>query len=408
MALAPAGVALGMSVTRLSDGDTFGAVRRWIFGIAALWAIGIAHPNAALSVALICLIPVLMVVGPFALGQWRRNTLWTTLVLLAVVIVAAIGGFAASRSPTVQAIGAKSFPVTETPAHAVVSALSNSTNGLPAETALAAFWLIGVIACFVWRERRWLVGAELLIAALYVGSAAIGSHGARLFTGLWYNDSHRIAATLVVVAIPLTTMGVLAAGEWLHRVAFRAAVRPAVALAFPLAIGAVVATAAAAQDMPSINTLVSWGLSTSGNRQLTSPQKLQFLQTVARLVPASAVVADDPFDGTAYLFAQSGTHVLFPQAAPAARDTDMAYLAHNLVHVGQDQRACDLVRRYGIGYMVVAPDDYLKRYQLPGPYYGVGYPAHDSGFRLIAADGALRLYKITICQPGSPPPSPVA
>src|SRR5215469_2635978 len=35
MALAPAGVALGLSVTRISDGDTFGPVRRWLFGIAA-------------------------------------------------------------------------------------------------------------------------------------------------------------------------------------------------------------------------------------------------------------------------------------------------------------------------------------------------------------------------------------
>jgi hypothetical protein len=398
LALAPAGVALGLSITRVSDGDTFGAVRRWLFGAAGAFAIGIAHPNAVLSVSLICLIPVLMVVGPYARDQWRRHALGTTLVLLAVVLVAAVGGFVASGLSTVRAVEAKSFPLAETPAHAVVSAFSNATNGLPAETALAAFGLIGVVACFVWRQRRWLVGAELLIVALYVGSAAIGNQAARLFTGPWYNDSHRIAATLPVVAIPLTTTGVLAAGEWLHRVAFRIGARPAFALVVPLAVGTAVAAATAAEDIPAIASTDAWGLSTSGNQMLTSPQKLQFLQTVARLVPASALVADNPFDGTAYLFAQSGTRVLFPQADLTVRNNDLTYLAHNLVQAGQNPRACDLIRQYGVGYLVIAPDDYLNKRQLPGPYYGVVYPPEDSGFRLIAADGSLRLYKITICQ----------
>jgi hypothetical protein len=246
-----------------------------------------------------------------------------------------------------------------------------------------------------------------------VGSAAIGSHLARLFTGLWYDDSHRLAATVPIVAIPLATIGVLAAGEWLqlffHRAASGAAAvaRPALALALPLAVGAVVTVGTAAQSIPANATVLARHLN---NNKLLNPAKLQFLQTVSHLVPASAVVADNPFDGTALLYAMSGTHVLFPQMNPGGNTAELNYLAYNLVHLDQNRRACDLVRRYHVDYMMIAPDYFLPGMGNPGSYVGVANPAGEPGFRLIAsADrGQLSLYKITSCQPGSGAPAPVA
>ncbi len=114
------------------------------------------------------------------------------------------------------------------------------------------------------------------------------------------------------------------------------------------------------------------------------------------------MVADSPYSGTAYLYALSGIRVLFPQISEATDNRDMVYLALNLMHIGQDQRACDLVRRYDVGYMIIAPDDYLKNQKLSN-YPGVADPVAGSGFRLIAADGPQKLYKITICQPPSSP-----
>jgi hypothetical protein len=411
MALAPAGVALGLSVMRVSDGDTFGPIRRWFFGVAGAWAIAISHPNSALSVAVICVFPLLAVLGPVVARQYVRHALGTTLVLLAIVAVAIAGFAVASQLSALRVVESVAWHPFETPAHAVVSALGNSTDHQAGELLLATFLFIGVVACFVWRQWRWLVCAELAIVALYVGSAGLGTPAARLFTGLWYDDSYRIAAILPVVAIPLTTIGVLAVAEWLPRLSSRASVaaRPALALALPVAVGAVVAGATAAQSVPNNIRTFGMQLNTTGDETLVSPSKLQFLQTVARLVPSSAVVADNPFEGTAYLFAMSGTRVVFPQISQS-NDLDVVYLAHNLVQASQNPRACDLVRRYAVSYMVVAPDDFLKKYQVVkrSYYEGVAHPAANSGFRLIAsaAGGQLSLYKITICQPSSPPAGP--
>ncbi len=400
IALAPAGVALGLSITRVADGDTFGA-QRWLFGVAGAWAITIAHPNSALSVALICLFPVLMAVGPYLAGRYRRHRMGTTLVLAAVVAVAAIGGLVAARLPTVRVVEGYYWPTFDTPAHAAVSALTDSTNGLAPELLLATFSIIGMVACLVWRQRRWLVAAELAIAVLYVGSAAVGNDVVRLFTGLWYDDSYRIAATLPIVAIPLATMGVLAAAEWLqqfYRATSRAAPRPALAVALGLAIGAVVTAATATQSVPRNAAVLGRH---SNDDELVSPAKLQFFQTVARLVPPAALVADDPFDGTSFLFVLTGTHVLFPQLNPTSNDAELSYLAGHLVQLGREPRVCDLVRSYDISYLVIAPDYFPVGNGNPTFYQGVANPAGQPGFRLIAsaAHGQLRLYKITMCQP---------
>jgi len=420
MAMAPAGVALGLSILRISDGDTFGA-RRWFFGIAGAWAIAIAHPNSALSVAVICVFPLLLAIAPYVASQYRRHTLRTTLVLLGFVVLAVLFVAFASRLPPVRHVESVSWRPFESPPDAVVSALSNSTNRQVPELLLATFLIIGMVACFVWRQRRWLVWAELVIVALYVAAAASGSQFARLFTGLWYDDSYRIAAILPIVAIPLTTTGVIAVGEWLQQAMRRAAsaaaipARPALALAVPVALGAVATAATAVQSVPHNVQTVGLQFNTSGDEKLVNSSKIQFLQSVARLVPASSLVADDPFDGTAYLFALSGTRVLFPQLFPNNQSDDPSYLARNLVRLGQDQRACDLVRRYAIGYMVVAPEDFFLNPNTPDaradlPWYaGVAYPGANSGFRLIAsaAGGQLSLYKITICQPPGQSAGPV-
>ena len=412
MALAPAGVALGMSIIRVSAGDSFGAWRRWFFAAAGAFAITIAHPNSALSVAVILVFPLLMAIGRTLAGRYRRHRVGTTLGLLGAIAVLAGGVVVASKLALIQAVESVAWPTTESPAHAVVSALSDATNGQKPELLLASFSIIGMVACFVWRQRRWLVCGELAVVALYVGSAAVGTPTARLFTGLWFDDSYRIAAILPVVVIPLATMGVLALGDWLQRVPFQAAVaaRPALAIAVPVALGALVAGATAVQSIPRNVHVVGSQFNTSGNETLVSSSKVQFLQNVARLVPASDLVADNPFDGTAYLYTLTGTRVMFPQMSRSP-DPDVTYLAQNFVRLGQDPRACALVRRYAVRYLVVAPDDYLKKWQVVKRsfYAGVAYPGAHSGFRLIAsADrGQLRLYKITICQPGSPSAGPV-
>ncbi len=135
--------------------------------------------------------------------------------------VAAIGLSVPSGLGPLHSVETQFFPLIQSPRQAVVGAISNGTDHMAPEWLLALFMVIGAIACFVWRQRRWLVFAELVIVALYVGSAAIGSPITRLFTGPWYNDSHRLAAILPIVAIPLATSGVLAVAEVVRRVLFQ-------------------------------------------------------------------------------------------------------------------------------------------------------------------------------------------
>lgn len=63
----------------------------------------------------------------------------------------------------------------------------------------------------MWALRRartsWLVPAHLMVCTLYVVGATTWSS---VWTGVWYNDSPRIAALVPVTAAPLAALGLVA------------------------------------------------------------------------------------------------------------------------------------------------------------------------------------------------------
>lgn len=411
MALAPAGVAMVMSITRIAQADTFGAWRRWPFAVVAAWAIAIAHPNAAISVAVIALLPVLIAFGRYLMAEYRSGHRIRGGSVLVVLVVVVVGGWLyASGLPTMQRVRDHLWKPFESAPQAAGEALTSGTNGQHGLWLLSAFMVIGMVTCFIRRTRRWLAVAEIAVAGLYVASAAIGTPFVRQFTGFWYDDSHRLAAILPIVAVPLTVTGLLATGQWLNRhgvrhATTRLAAHPLSLAAVTLAVAVVVSGLTAARSVPSNATVLGREYSTAGDHRLVSPQKRQFFRTVADAVPAGAVVANDPFQGTAALWSLTGTRVLFPQVGLAVNNEQATYLARHLVDLAHDRRACALVRHYGVGYLIVAPDNYRRANAPPGPYRGITYPGARPGFDLVVFDGPRQLYRITRCQPASSPTS---
>lgn len=405
MALAPAGVAIAMSITRISEGDTFGAGRRWFFGVVGAWAIAIAHPNSAVSVALICLVPLLVALSRYLRHEYRSgHRVRGTVVLLVLVVVIVVGWWYMSGLPALERVRDFYWPPTETAPQAVGEAFTNGPNHQRGQWLLSIFMVIGAVMCFAWRKRRWLVVAEVLTAVLYVGSIAVGSEFFRQFTGFWYDDSHRIAATLPIVAIPLTVTGLLATGEWVSRLGTRNRIDRAHAkwadpLPITLAIAFVVAGIAGVRSVPNNGDTVAVGYPNSGNHALLDEQKRQFLRSAAKLIPKDALVANNPFQGTAALWLLTSRRVLFPQLDGATNSPQTTYLAKHLIDLSHDSHACTLVRSYDIDYLIISPENFLpeNNWQVVR-FSGIVDPGKRPGFRLIASDGANKLYKITHCQ----------
>lgn len=400
-ALAVGGVALGLSVLRLAEQDRFDTGRRWFFAVIGAWAVAISHPNSAISVAVLLLPPLLIVFGRYLRAEWTGGHRTRGAVVLAAVVVVVTGGWVyVSGLATIRSVRSFFWPPFDTVPQALGETFTNGTNGQHGALLLSLFMLVGMVACFVGRTRRWLVVAELLTVALYVGSAAIGSPLVRQLTGFWYDDSHRIAATLPIVAIPLSVIGLLTAGEWIHeRIPAPLAGKRGRVAGITLVAAAAVAAVSALHGVPNNAQVIGREYSTVGDYRLVGPQKRAFFHTVESIVPPGALVANDPFDGTAALWALTGTRVLFPKAGPTS-DPELTYLAKHLVDAATDPRACALVREYDVDFMVTAPDNYHSAAERPGFYSGVTDPHGRAGFQLVASAGKNRLYEITTCRSG--------
>lgn len=406
MALAPTGIAIGLSILRMTRDDGFGTGRRWLLAVTGAWAIAVSHPNSAISVALVLIAPILIMFGRYLRAEYRNRHRARGVAVLTLVAVVVIGGWAyAATLPGLQRVQGIFWPPFETAPQAIGESFTNGTNQQHGALILSLFMLVGMVMCFVWRTRRWLVVAQLLITALYVGSAAIGSPFVRQFTGFWYDDSHRIAAMLPVVAVPLAVTGVLATGLGMYRLVSERTTREFLRTTSPTAVtislAVVVAGLAALRGVPNNALVLGKEFSTAGDHNLVGPQKRDFFRAVDGHVPSKALVANDPFDGTAALWSLTGTRVLFPQVDPTANNKQMSYLAQHLVDIHHDSRVCSLVRKYDVNFMVIAPDNYLPKSAQPGFYSGIVDPGSRSGFRLVVSDGPRKLYRITECHASS-------
>lgn len=403
IALLPLGLAIVMALTGIARTDAYGRHQRWLFAVIGLAGLSLAHPNTLFSLLVFAVVPVLILLARYLRHERARGRLARGVIVVAVLVVATGAVWVyLGHTAIIQAMRASHWQPFETASQAVGEVALNATNGTRAEWLFSLFMLVGAVMCFVWRSRRWLVVAFLLNAALYVGAAAIGSHLVRDFTGFWYGDSHRLAATLPVVAIPLTVVGLTAAGESLAaflrtRTGTRVLTRGAGALGCCAVLAAALIGLTRGGNLSQNVRIAAQAYPSSGETPLVGPAKRDFFATIGPMIPDDAVVANNPWQGTAALSYLEGVNVLVPALRPFA-NKEIKYLTEHLNEIPKNQQACAYVRKYHVEYLVTAP----RHFGDPNPFQlrwfaGLRVQPGEPGFRLVAAQGHDRLYRITAC-----------
>lgn len=248
------------------------------------------------------------------------------------------------------------------------------------------------------------MAALLVYGALYVLAAAVNGDWARMFTAFWWDDSHRFASLLVLPSAVLAGAGVraLVPRGSIRRPAARAGV----------AVVAVLALLAASGHAVLAAHLRDWGY---GDGPAVTAQEREVLDALAgRYV--GGLVLNDPFDGTAWVYALHEVPVVF--GAPLADDP--------VAQVGADRMTLyTSVNRYGFDPVVT--HEMLRqdvRWVIVGTG-SVGGPGRPGGFiglhlnphlRLVEAGPGARLYEVlpvpadhppALPPPGIPPMTPL-
>jgi hypothetical protein len=308
------------------------------------------------------------------------------------------------------------------PYHTVPQALGEAIVFSPLDLPLA--WLVAPIALLgLWaaatRPRyRWIAAIFLIFTVLFVVVSGFPSSKVRsLLTGVWYNDSYRIAALLPLVAVLLSAIGVewichqAQASAWFNRIFRREPVigqelatrsTGAVtqtslrrALAVVLALVAVFIG-----QLGGVNKEVEQAASkytvTPGS-PLVSSDELSLIERLHTEVPQDAILIGNPYTGTSLSYAlgdrkSAQLHIL-SYVSPALQE-----IYDHLGAVSADPDVCKAVRTEHAYYVL----DFGLVEVHGGNHTPAGLLnlAQNPGVKLVDSQGEAKLYKITACGAG--------
>lgn len=414
MSLSPAVLALVVSVTGLAKDDAIGRGRAWtILPLAAL-ATGFAHPNVVFTVIVLSLVPIAIAIGRRTVRLRADGRLLRGLIeaAAAVVIFLAVWYWAAT-TPALALVRTFYWAPTETTARAIGEGFFLSTNGNKALWLLALVVIGGMLLCRRYPRLQWLVAGFVITTGLYAVAASINSPAMQKFTGYWYNDPYRLAAMLPITAVPIAVAALMYLGRrtsdfagargWLDRsfTLLRARSFAASTLVITLLLGILTGGFYVTKHSAVLGNTYTLP-STQKDLELVDPAEAAFFADIKKVIPPDAMVANDPWDGSALLWALADRRVLFPHL-DITTTADQQYLAKHLNQAATDPKVCSAANRLRVGYLVIGDAKFWPWDHRSALYPGLADPGSSNpAFQLVASSGPnLKLYQLTAC--GSAP-----
>jgi len=264
-----------------------------------------------------------------------------------------------------------------------------------ASVGITAAVLVGVGAAVLDPDRRRPLAAPVaalaVYGALYVLAAAVHGDWVRLVTGFWWDDFYRFASLLVLPSAVLAGAGVraLVPRGSTRRPAAGAAVAAVALLGLMVASGHLVL----ARD------LRVWGY---GDGPAVNAHERTVLDELgARYTGGTAL--NDPFDGTAWVYALHGVPVVF--GAPLADDPatqvggERMTLYTSFNRYGFDPTVTRIANDMEVRWVVVGTGA-VGGPGRPGGFIGLRYNPH---LRLVDETPGARLYEVVPVSADHPP-----
>lgn len=367
-----------------------------------------SHPRSLPSVAVLAL-PLLAVAAWRLIARvWaepRRRRLVVGVLSASVLALVAVGvagwiyvwrTYDVANRPISDHLNGGPATAKQTIPEAVAQALTLSPahafEMLPA-VLLAAAVLFGAVVA-VRSGRGWLAVAWVLVVVLFALASGSNSDLAKLATGIWYKDQFRLFALLPIVGVPLATGAVMEVARRIGgRFGTRAAL-PAAAVATALLAATSWASPASAGVRADIGAV--FATPPAGAPAMIDAEEYAFLTGIAEYVPEGEIVAGNPWNGSALVWALGGREALFPHFT-GEWSADEFLVAAALDRAGDDPEVCAAVDRLGLHYVLT---DLSLLWGDPAEaalYSGIDRAAGSGVLSEVARSGDTALSRITAC-----------
>ena len=288
--------------------------------------------------------------------------------------------------------------------------------------------LVGAVWTFKHKQARWMVSAFMYLSILCIFIITFDVPLKGYLSGFWYTDPFRIAASCVIMAIPLAALGLATLAEaaletfasWREK-ASQAQTKAQTCVfcnvwAKPLIVGAVIACVVVLNyviPMPNLKSEKPIPAATAfkqasekayGDHYILTSEELEFLRRVELTVPAGAVIANLPQDGSLWAYGTNDLHVLwrFPNGYDASERPASAILRKRLNRISSDPEVLQTARDLNVQYVLILNNvvDYsnaVTSTYKPGTFRGITQITDTTpGFEVVLEEGSMRLYKITL------------
>ncbi|MBF0946666.1 MAG: hypothetical protein HXK30_02600 [Atopobium sp.] len=288
--------------------------------------------------------------------------------------------------------------------------------------------LVGAVWTFKHKQARWMVSAFMYLSVLCIFIITFDVPLKGYLSGFWYTDPFRIAASCVIMAIPLAALGLATLAEaaletfdsWREK-ASQAQTKAQTCVfcnvwAKPLIAGAVIACVVvlnyvvpmpnlkSEEPIPAATAFKQASEKAYGDHYILTSEELEFLRRVELTVPAGAVIANLPQDGSLWAYGTNDLHVLwrFPNGYDASERPASAILRKRLNRIASDPEVLQTVRDLNVQYVLILNNvvDYsnaVTSTYKPGTFRGITQITDTTpGFEVVLEEGSMRLYKITL------------
>lgn len=386
---------LALRTTRHSQGVPL--VSAWIVTAGAIGAASLAHPNAVFGLAVLIVVPLIQATIRILRGNRATpQKVWLVasiiFILLSFVVLWVVIG-TSDNSRTYEG--------------SIFRALASGVGNAPLLNShawfLTALVALGAVTLFMMRVRLWLIGTYVVSLALYVVSSGMDGSVRDLLTGVWYNDAHRLAALLTVPAILLAGVAATALFDsiqvGIERFARKTGKSRGYAWPQIYGVGFIVLLFIGANGV-AIQEQATWIRHVHMEHErspILSADEFKLLDRLDETVPEGALIAGNPWTGTAYAMTLSDRDVLFPHFKGDYGEA-ASTIASDFGTLGV--AACSKLESLNVNYMLEFAGPIYRSSVSSGPDHFTGLNGLSSSTLLTEVDreGAAVLYKVTGCK----------
>lgn len=362
--------------------------------LAAVPGVALAHPNSAFALGLAGIATAWLIWGQRLLPLRLRAVPLKVIALGALIAVSYgfVQAWVQLAPAQPQAPAAPSDWAT-----AVNDLLLGASNErVPAAPALTVLMGLGIIGL---AARRMILPAlwSLLAATIYL--IAVGGPTAELAFaagGLFYSDTLRIMAFVLVLSVPLLAAGAGAVADAIGWLSGRVRLGSALGAVLTVVVAGAIAVPMQLYSLqPAIAQASGKYVVPSPQAQYLSQDELDLISKLDAFVPSGSRVVADPGNGGGFIYALSGVKLVFPHMF-VTDSAASAQLRQSMFDADELDATCKAIADLNAYYFYDTERWHSRLFSGPDYFPGLAKPKM-AMLEPVAQIGEAALYRFTAC-----------